>query len=104
MPVFSDHLQSVASSLAKHGGALFSAVSGSIKDPIGAPGPYEPQEYKKKIGVVPAITSFTTSAKRVVPMVLIVGFSNGFLLLRTESICQRTNPCEQSDKSHHPHQ
>ena len=37
-------IQSVSSSLAKHGGALFSAVSWSIKDPIGAPGPYEPQE------------------------------------------------------------
>ena len=36
--------ESVSSSLAKHGGALFSAVSWSIKDPIGAPGPYEPQE------------------------------------------------------------
>ena len=38
------YVQSVSSSLAKHGGALFSAVSWSIKDPIGAPGPYEPQE------------------------------------------------------------
>ena len=37
-------IQSVSSSLAKHGGALFSVVSWSIKDPIGAPGPYEPQE------------------------------------------------------------
>ena len=30
--------------LAKHGGAYFSAVYGSIKDPIAAPGQYEPQE------------------------------------------------------------
>ena len=37
-------LQSGASSLAKHGGDYFSAVYGSIKDPIAAPGPYEPQE------------------------------------------------------------
>ena len=41
---FAEVVQSFASSLAKHGGALFSAVSWSIKDPIGAPGPYEPQE------------------------------------------------------------
>ena len=37
-------LQSGRSSLAKHGGAYFSAVNGSIKDPIAAPGPYENQE------------------------------------------------------------
>ena len=37
-------LQSGASSLAKHGGAYFSAVYGSIQDPIAAPGPYENQE------------------------------------------------------------
>ena len=30
-------IQSGASSLAKHGGAYFSAVSGSIKDPIAVP-------------------------------------------------------------------
>ena len=34
----SDHLQSGASSQAKHGGAYFSAVSGSIKDLIAVPG------------------------------------------------------------------
>ena len=37
-------IQSGRSSLAKHGGAYFSAVNGSIKDPIAAPGPYENQE------------------------------------------------------------
>ena len=37
-------IQSGASSLAKHGGAYFSAVYGSIQDPIAAPGPYETQE------------------------------------------------------------
>ena len=37
-------VQSGASSLAKHGGAYFSAVYGSIQDPIAAPGPYENQE------------------------------------------------------------
>ena len=37
-------LQSGASSLAKQGGAYFSAVCGSIQDPIAAPGPYENQE------------------------------------------------------------
>ena len=34
-------LQSGASSHAKHGGAYFSAVYGSIEDPLAAPGPYE---------------------------------------------------------------
>ena len=37
-------IQSVASSLAKHGGAFFSAVYGFMKDLIAAPGPYENQE------------------------------------------------------------
>ena len=35
----SPHLQSGASSQAKHGGAYFSAIYGSIKDPVTAPGP-----------------------------------------------------------------
>ena len=34
-------VQSGASSQAKHGGAYFSAVYGSIEDPLAAPGPYE---------------------------------------------------------------
>ena len=34
-------VQSGASSQAKHGGAYFSAVSGSIKDPIAVPGWHE---------------------------------------------------------------
>ena len=38
------NLQSGASSLAKHGGAYFSAVYGSIQVPIAAPGPYENHE------------------------------------------------------------
>ena len=38
-------LQSGASSLAKHGGAYFSAICGSIQDPISAPGPCENQEF-----------------------------------------------------------
>ena len=29
------------------------------------------------------------------PMVLVAGFSSGFPMLRTTSICQGTNPCEQ---------
>ena len=37
-------VQSGASSPAKHGDAYFSAVYGSIKDPIAAPGLYENQE------------------------------------------------------------
>ena len=37
-------IQSGRSSLAKHGGAYFSAVYGFMKDPIAAPGPFEIQE------------------------------------------------------------
>ena len=36
-----EKVQSGASSRAKHGGAYFSAVYGSIEDPMAAPGPYE---------------------------------------------------------------
>ena len=36
-------IQSGASSLAKHGGAYFSAVYGSIQDPIAAPGLFDIQ-------------------------------------------------------------
>ena len=38
------NIQSGRSSLAKHGGAYFSAVYGFMKDLIAAPGPYENQE------------------------------------------------------------
>ena len=37
----SGSLQSGASSRAKHGGAYFSAIRGSIKDPIAVPGGHE---------------------------------------------------------------
>ena len=37
-------IQSGASSQAKHGGAYFSAVYGSIEDPLAAPGQYEDLE------------------------------------------------------------
>ena len=43
LQVFFGHLQSGASSLAKHGGAYFSAVYGSIQDPIAAPGLFDIQ-------------------------------------------------------------
>ena len=56
-------LQSGASSLAKQGGAYFSAVCGSIQDPIAAPGPYENQEPQKLVGIASAPTLFTTSTK-----------------------------------------
>ena len=39
-----EYLQSGASSHAKHGGAYFSVVRGSIKDPIAVPGQDEVQE------------------------------------------------------------
>ena len=38
-----NYIQSGASSLAKHGGAYFSAVYGSIQDPIAAPGLFDIQ-------------------------------------------------------------
>ena len=41
--LFSYFLQSGASSLAKHRGAYFSAVYGSIQDPIAAPGLFDIQ-------------------------------------------------------------
>ena len=41
--VFFFNIQSGASSLAKHGGAYFSAVFGSIQDPIAAPGLFDIQ-------------------------------------------------------------
>ena len=37
------YIQSGASSLAKHGGAYFSAVYGSLQDPIAAPGLFDIQ-------------------------------------------------------------
>ena len=45
-------IQSGASSPAKHGDAYFSAVYGSIKDPIVAPGLFEPQECLIKLGIL----------------------------------------------------
>ena len=56
-------LQSGASSQAKHGGAYFSAVFWSIKDPLAAPGPYETLEPTKLVGIAPPPTLFTTSTK-----------------------------------------
>ena len=41
---FSQFLQSGRCSRAKHGDAYFSAICGSIQDPIAAPGLYENQE------------------------------------------------------------
>ena len=38
---FSECIQSGASSQAKHGGAYFSAIRGSIEDPIAVPGRHE---------------------------------------------------------------
>ena len=40
------------------------AVYGSIKDPMAAPGLYETLETPKLVGIAPAPTLFTTSAKR----------------------------------------
>ena len=51
------------SSRAKNGGAYFSAVYASIKDPMAPPGPYETLEPPKLVGIAPAPTLFTTSAK-----------------------------------------
>ena len=41
--IFKREIQSGASSLAKHGGAYFSAVYGFIQDPIAAPGLFDIQ-------------------------------------------------------------
>ena len=45
-------IQSGASSLAKHGGAYFWAIRGSIKDP----GPHELQECSKLVGSAKPVT------------------------------------------------
>ena len=57
------NVQSGASGLAKNGGAYFSAVYGSIKDLMAAPGLYETLEPPKLVGIATAPTLFTTSAK-----------------------------------------
>ena len=62
-PIFLSCIQSGRSSRAKNGGAYFSAVCGSIKDPLAVPGPYETLEPPKLVGIVTAPTLFTTSAK-----------------------------------------
>ena len=41
LKTFGPYVQSSASSRAKHGGAYFSAVRGSMKDPIAVPGGHE---------------------------------------------------------------
>ena len=56
-------LHSGVSSQAKHRGAYFSAVYGSIKDPMAPPVPYETLEPPKLVGIATAPTLFTTSAK-----------------------------------------
>ena len=56
-------VQSGASSLAKHGGAYFSAVYGFIQDPIAAPGLFDIQVRQILVGIASAPTLFTTSTK-----------------------------------------
>ena len=51
-----NELQSGASSRAKHGGAYFSAVRGSIKDPIAVPGRHEVTGVWKLVGSAQPIT------------------------------------------------
>ena len=60
---FHIQLQFGASSPAKHDGAYFSAVYGSIKDPMAAPGLYETLEPPKLVCIATATTLFTTLAK-----------------------------------------
>ena len=53
---FSFTLQLTNSSQAKHGGAYFSAVSGSIKDPIAVPGWHEVPGVQKLVGSAQPVT------------------------------------------------
>ena len=50
------NVQSGRSSRAKNGGAYFSAVCGSIKDPLAVPGPYENLEPPFLVGSAQPVT------------------------------------------------
>ena len=84
-------LQSGASNFAKHGGAYFLAVGGVYKRPTCCSRTlWDPRMLQ---------LSLQLQQNSLVHMVLVAGFSNGFPLLRTRRICQRTR-----GKSDHPHQ
>ena len=80
-----------SSSRAIHGGAYFSAVFGRKFDPTTVLRPCQPLACYWRVGIAPAPTLFTTSAKHHGSRWC--GWSDLSLLFT--SICQGTNPCEQ---------
>ena len=95
-----DCLQSGASSQAKHGGAYFSAVYGSIEDPLAAPGPYENLgppflggSAQPVTFVLPLTHAHTASApQRALQQDLFWNRSNVFVTKQIHETCFRTNP------------
>ena len=95
-----NYLQSGASSQAKHGGAYFSAVYGSIEDPLAAPGPYENLgppflggSAQPVTFVLPLTHAHTASApQRALQQDLFWNRSNVFVTKQIHETCFRTNP------------
>ena len=94
------NVQSGASSQAKHGGAYFSAVYGSIEDPMAAPGPYENLgppflggSAQPVTFVLPLTNAHTASApQRALQQDLFWNRSNVFVTKQIHETCFRTNP------------
>ena len=94
------NVQSGASSQAKHGGAYFSAVYGSIEDPLAAPGPYENLgppflggSAQPVTFVLPLTHAHTASApQRALQQDLFWNRSNVFVTKQIHETCFRTNP------------
>ena len=94
------YIQSGASSRAKHGGAYFSAVYGSIEDPMAAPGPYENLgppflggSAQPVTFVLPLTHAHTASApQRALQQDLFWNRSNVFVTKQIHETCFRTNP------------
>ena len=97
---YNKYVQSGASSQAKHGGAYFSAVYGSIEDPLAAPGPYENLgppflggSAQPVTFVLPLTHAHTASApQRALQQDLFWNRSNVFVTKQIHETCFRTNP------------
>ena len=93
-------IQSGASSQAKHGGAYFLAVYGSIEDLLAAPGPYENLgppflggSAQPVTFVLPLTHAHTASApQRALQQDLFWNRSNVFVTKQIHETCFRTNP------------
>ena len=97
---FSTKVQLSKSSRAKHGGAYFSAVYGSIEDPMAAPGPYENLgppflggSAQPVTFVLPLTHAHTASVpQRALQQDLFWNRSNVFVTKQIHETCFRTNP------------